>query len=74
MSELTKRVLFGVPAAAFFLFVTWLGAFYFAALIILIAVLIQRELIVMSESAGFKIDRYFPYTITLWILLTPYLQ
>ncbi|HET6528542.1 MAG TPA: phosphatidate cytidylyltransferase, partial [Balneolaceae bacterium] len=26
------------------------------------------------ESAGFKIDRYFPYTITLWILLTPYLQ
>ncbi|HEX6981132.1 MAG TPA: phosphatidate cytidylyltransferase [Balneolaceae bacterium] len=74
MSELTKRILFGVPAAAFFLFVTWLGAFYFTVLIVVIALLVQRELIVMSESAGFKTDHYFPYTIALWILLVPYLQ
>lgn len=73
MSELTKRILFGVPAAAFFLYITWLGGFYFVGMVVLITLFIQRELSIMSESAGFKPDEFFPYTIGLWILLTPFL-
>lgn len=73
MSELTKRVLFAVPAAAFFLYITWLGEYYFVGLIVIITLFIQRELSMMSESAGFQADRYFPYTIGLWILLSPLL-
>jgi len=74
VSELAKRILFAVPAALIFLFVTWIGGWYFAGLIILIALLIQRELSVISEKAGFKVDEYFPYTIGLWILLMPHLR
>lgn len=73
MTELTKRILFAVPAAIFFLFITWIGDFYFVGIVVLIALFIQRELSIMSESAGFKPDSFFPYTIGLWILLTPYL-
>ncbi|MGM0546956.1 MAG: phosphatidate cytidylyltransferase [Bacteroidota bacterium] len=73
MSELTKRVLFAVPAAVFFLFVTWLGGFYFVGLIVLIAIFIQHELSALSAGAGFEPDQFFPYTIGLWILLSPFL-
>lgn len=73
MSELTKRVLFAIPAAAFFLYITWLGDIYFIALIVILTLFIQRELMVLSESAGFPTDRYFPYTIGLWVLLTPFI-
>ena len=73
MSELTKRILFAVPAAALFLYITWVGSFYFAGLVILIALFIQRELSMIIEKAGFKPDDFFPYTIGLWILLAPFL-
>lgn len=73
MSELTKRILFALPAAALFLYITWIGNFYFVGLIVLIALFIQRELSIISDSAGFKPDYFFPYTIGLWILLTPFL-
>lgn len=73
MSELTKRVLFAVPAAIFFLFVTWLGGFYFVGLIVLIGMFIHHELSSLSAGAGFEPDQFFPYTIGLWILLSPFL-
>lgn len=73
MSELTKRILFAVPAAALFLYLTWLGNYYFIGLIILVTVFVQRELSILSSHAGFNTDNYFPYTIGLWILLAPYL-
>lgn len=73
MGELTKRILFAVPAAAFFLYITWIGQFYFAGLIILITLSIQRELSMIMDRAGYKADDYFPYTLGLLILLTPYL-
>lgn len=73
MSELAKRILFAVPAAVLFLYVTWVGSFYFTGLIILIALFIQRELSSISENAGFKPDTFFPYTIGLWIMLSPML-
>ena len=71
MNELGKRILFAVPAAAFFLFVTWLGGWIFTGVIIIIAMLIQLEMSVICSKAGFKPDAYFPYTIALWILLIP---
>ena len=73
MSELTKRILFAAPAAAFFIYITWLGQIYFVVLVTLIVLFIQRELLIMSESAGFPSDRYFPYTIGLWIVLSPFI-
>jgi phosphatidate cytidylyltransferase len=73
VSELTKRILFAVPAAALFLYVTWLGNYYFIGLIILITLFVQREFSMLSGNAGFTPDMYFPYTIGLWILLTPYI-
>jgi phosphatidate cytidylyltransferase len=74
VSELTKRILFAVPAAALFLYVTWLGGAWFVGLIVLISMFIQRELSSLSEGAGFKTEQFFPYTIGLWILLSPQLE
>ncbi len=74
MSELTKRILFAVPAAILFLYITWVGSFYFTGLIVLVALFIQREISLISESADFKPDTFFPYTIGLWILLSPLLS
>lgn len=72
MSELTKRILFAVPAAAFFLYITYVGTVYFAALIVLIGLFVQWELVVISEKAGFTTDLFFPYIIGVWLLLSPF--
>lgn len=73
MSELTKRILFAVPAAALFLYVTWLGSYFFIGLVVLVTLFVQREFSMLSANAGFKPDMYFPYTFGLWILLTPFI-
>ncbi|MDX1671795.1 MAG: phosphatidate cytidylyltransferase [Balneolaceae bacterium] len=71
MSELTKRILFAVPAAALFLWLTWLGGWYFTTLIIILTFFIQKEMINIGDGAGFKTDEFFPYTFGLWIILSP---
>lgn len=68
MSELTKRILFATPAAAFFLYITYLGGFYFIGLIALIALFVQQELLVILRHAGFEANAYFPYLIALCIV------
>lgn len=73
MSELTKRILFAVPAAALFLYLTWLGGIYFLCLVVLITLFIQYEFAGLVESAGYKADTFFPYTIALWILVAPFI-
>ena len=73
MSELLKRVLFAVPAAAFALWLTWMGGLYFYGAIILLVLIIQFELHKIAGKAGFKPARFFPYIIALWILLAPVL-
>jgi len=73
VSELTKRILFAVPAAILFLYITWVGSFYFMGLVVLIMLFIQHELSSISTKAGFKPDNFFPYTIGLWVLLSPFL-
>lgn len=40
----------------------------------MIGILIQRELAMISEKAGFKSDLLFSYLIGLWILTTPFLS
>lgn len=73
MSELAKRILFAVPAAAVFLYVTWVGGWTFTAVIIAIGMFIQYEITAVTAKAGFKPDDFFPYTIALWLLLSPIL-
>lgn len=73
MSELAKRILFAVPAAAIFLYITWIGDWTFTILIIVLGMLMQHEMINVSSKSGFKPDDFFPYTIGLWILLVPIL-
>lgn len=73
MSELTKRILFAVPAAAFALWVTWAGGVFFYIALILLVLLIQSEVQKIADKAGFPPARFFPYTIALWILLAPVL-
>lgn len=71
MSELTRRILFAVPAAALFILVTWAGGWIFHGTIILICLLIVHELLRLCEQAGFPADPFFPYSISLLVLLLP---
>lgn len=73
VSELTKRILFAVPAAVLFLYLTWMGGIYFLGLILLITLFIQHEFSQLVEAAGYKADTFFPYPIALWILLAPFI-
>ncbi|MEX2604285.1 MAG: phosphatidate cytidylyltransferase [Gracilimonas sp.] len=73
MNELLKRILFAVPAAILFIFITWLGGWYFKSLIIVIGFFILQELMRLMSAAGSPTDQYFPYTIGLWIMLFPIL-
>lgn len=73
MSELAKRILFAVPAAILFIYLTWIGGWYFKAFIILIGYFIQQEVMRLMDGAGQPTDMYFPYTFGLWIMLYPVL-
>lgn len=73
MSELAKRILFAVPAAILFIFLTWMGDWYFKGFIIFIGFFIQQEVMRLMSSAGNPTDQYFPYTIGLWVMLFPVL-
>lgn len=71
LNDLLKRVLFAVPAAIVFIWLTWMGGWYFKGMIILIVFFIQQEVIRLLEGSGNPSDMFFPYTIGLWILLSP---
>ncbi|MAL17175.1 MAG: phosphatidate cytidylyltransferase [Balneola sp.] len=71
MSELLKRILFAVPAAILFIFLTWMGDWYFKGFIIVIGFFIQQEVMRLLSNSGNPTDQYFPYTIGLWIMLFP---
>lgn len=73
LNELLKRVLFAVPAAVLFIFITWLGDWYFKSFIILIGFFIQQEVMRLMASTGNTTDQYYPYTIGLWVMLFPIL-
>ncbi len=71
MSNLTKRILFAVPAATLFIYLTWLGGWVFKILMIAIGMLIIRETYQLFERSGQAPNVYFPFTIGLWVLLIP---
>lgn len=73
MTELGKRVVVAVPAAAVILWLCWLGGWYFSGAIIAAAMIIQHEMAGVLGKAGHGPDPFFPYTIALWILLIPHL-
>ncbi len=70
MSELAKRIAFAVPAAALFIWITWLGGWYFKVMMIGIGFFIQSEMIKILDGAKNPVDTLFPYTIGLWVMLS----
>ncbi|MEQ9310057.1 MAG: phosphatidate cytidylyltransferase [Balneolaceae bacterium] len=71
MNELLKRIAFAVPAALIFIGITWVGGWYFKALIIVIGFFIIHEMIKILDKARSPVDILFPYTIGLWVMLSP---
>ena len=69
-NNLIQRILFAVPAAAFFIWMTWLGGWYFKGMLIGIGFFIIHEFIRILDNAGSPVDSLFPYTMGLWIMLS----
>lgn len=70
MSELVKRVLFAVPAAALLIWLTWLGDWYFKGLVIIIGIFILHEIILLLGKTSSKVDAIFPFIFGIWIMLS----
>ena len=70
MSNLAQRVFFAVPAAIFFIWMTWMGGWYFKGMVIVIGFFIIQEVIRILDKTGSPVDMLFPYTIGLWIMLS----
>jgi len=73
LSELLKRVLFAVPAGILFIFAMWYSSLVFSLMVVFIGVLTQFEVIKLLNKAGTPVDKVFPFTIGLWLMLFPYL-
>ena len=71
LSNLLQRVLFAVPAAALFIWLAWLGGWYFQGMVLIIGFFIIQEMITILDNCGSPTDALFPYTIGLWIMLSP---
>lgn len=71
MNELTKRVLVAVPAAAIFLWMVWLGGYYFEILMGIVAIITLWEVHRIMTSAG--IPDYFLLSLIMgtgtWFLI-----
>lgn len=73
MTELTKRVIFAVPAAILFLALIVAGGWFFRGMVLLLALLVQHEVILIGDKAGLAPNPFFIYLFTCWILAYPYL-
>lgn len=73
MSELIKRITFAIPAAALFIAFAWLGGWYFKALLLAIGFFIIFEMINILNATKTPSDPIFPYTIGLWLMVSPYI-
>lgn len=70
LSNLTQRILFAVPAAVIFIWMTWLGGWFFQGMIIIIGFFIIQEVIRILDNCHTPADILFPYTIGLWVMLS----
>lgn len=68
MTELTTRIATALPAAALFLYLSWLGGWIFHALLAVICLLAVYELSEICREAGLPADGWFGGMIALWIL------
>lgn len=71
MSNSLQRILVALPAAIVFVWMAWMGGWYFKTMIIGITLLIQFELIRLLDGALTPSDSIFPYSFGLWVLLSP---
>lgn len=63
MPEIVKRVLSALIAAPVFLYLTWLGGWFFGVTVLLLTLIIQFEIIRMMEKQGMKVQK-IPALIT----------
>jgi phosphatidate cytidylyltransferase len=70
LSNLVQRILFAIPAAFFFIWMTWLGGWYFQGMIIVIGFFIIHEINRILDNSLTPTDLLFPYTIGLWVMLS----
>ncbi len=70
LSNLAQRILFAVPAAAFFIWMIWLGGWFFQSMIIIVGFFIIHEIIQILDNSLTPTDILFPYTIGLWVMLS----
>ncbi len=68
MSELGKRIAFGVVAAPIFVGILWLGGWAFKAMVLAIVVMIQLEMTNMLRKAGFHVFMLLAFAINVLIL------
>ena len=73
MSELKKRILLALIAAPLFIYLTWLGGWFFISLMTIVALIIQWEMSSMFELGGSRPNRFIMYLFGIWILLLPYI-
>ena len=71
MSELSKRIISALIAAPVFLYATWLGGWYFTAMVIAISVVIQFEILYMLRKQDIRACKWMaPLLGTSVILMT----
>jgi phosphatidate cytidylyltransferase len=71
VNELGKRVLLALIAAPLFLWVIWLGGWYFRILMLIIGLLVLYEVQEISEKAGLPVNPVMTYLLGIWLLWYP---
>lgn len=69
MSELTKRIITALIAAPVFLFLTWLGNYYFLVALVIITGIIQLEIIRMVKKQEMKVHTPMALLLGIPVLL-----
>ncbi|MDG5767999.1 phosphatidate cytidylyltransferase [Balneolales bacterium ANBcel1] len=69
MPELVKRVLSALVAAPVFLILTWLGGWVFAATLVVLAVIVQLEIISMLEKQNVRVLKIAALSMGVPVLL-----
>jgi phosphatidate cytidylyltransferase len=72
MNELTKRILFALIAGPAFIWMLSAGGYWFQALIVVITVLIQLEVIDIARKAELAPNRVITFIGGMWIALMPF--
>lgn len=69
--EMVKRILTSLVAAPVFLFITWLGGWYFTGTLIIITMIVQLEMMKMLEIQGLAVRKVMALLIGIPVLLFP---